>query len=105
MHLPILSTIEQAAQDGLREVAKQTLALAREKSPTDTGDSDKSGFVRVDDLTAQVGFTSLVSRLQHENLDWEHADGGQPKFLEAAAAEVDVDGIMAAKLREALGGG
>lgn len=102
IHTPILSAVEKAAQEGLRAVARQTLKLAREKSPTDSGDSDKSGFVVVDDLTAQVGFTSLVSKLNHENLDWRHEDGGEPKFLENAALEVDVAGIMAAEARKRL---
>ena len=103
-HTPILSAVEAAVQDGLRDAAKATLKRARELSPTDTGRSDKSGFVVVDDLTAQVGFTSPISRLQHENLDYQHADGGQAKFLEAAADEVDVSRIIADGVRRALGG-
>jgi hypothetical protein len=93
MHTPILTLIEQAAQEGIREAAKATLKRARELSPTDTGASDKTGFVVVDDLTAQVGFTSPISRIQHEDLDNEHPAGGQAKFLEAAAAEVTAQTI------------
>lgn len=100
---PILSTIEKAAQNGLREAARAVLKRARDLSPTDTGDSDKSGFTRVDDLTMQVGFTSPVSRFQHENLDYQHPGGGQAKFLEAAVDEVDVAGIMAARVRKETG--
>lgn len=88
MPTPILTLMEQAAQEGLRGAAKATLKRARELSPTDTGDSDKTGFVVVDDLTAQVGFTSPISRIQHEDLDNEHPDGGQAKFLETAAEEM-----------------
>lgn len=87
---PLLTTTERAAQIGLRTGMRALLVRARELSPTDSGASDKSGFVSIDDLTGQVGFTSLVSKLQHENLDWEHADGGQAKFLEQAAEDVDV---------------
>lgn len=102
IHTPILSTAEKAAQEGLRRGMRALLDRARELSPTDTGDSDKSGFVRIDDLTGQAGFTSLVSRLQHENLDWQHPDGGQPKFLETAAVEVDVVAYVAAEIRKAF---
>ena len=104
MHLPILSTVEQAAQQGMRAAGREVLQRARELSPTLTGDSDKSGFVATDDLTVQVGFTSLVSKLQHENLDWEHPQGGQPKFLEAAVDEVDIGAVTAAHVRKALDG-
>lgn len=104
MHVPVLTVLEQAAQDGLRVGMRHILKRARELSPTDTGDSDKSGFTRIDDLTGQVGFTSLVSRLQHEDLDATHSNGEQAKFLETAATEVDVAGIIAAKTRDALSG-
>lgn len=103
IYTPILSTVEKAAQDALKEAGRALLARARELSPTDTGQSDKSGFVDVDDLTLQVGFTSLVSRLQHENLEYQHTDGGQPKFLEAAFDEIDIEARLAAKVREAFG--
>jgi hypothetical protein len=102
--LPIASAVEKAAQSGLRDAGKVVLRNARDLSPTDSGDSDKSGFVAVDDLTLQVGFRSLVSRLQHENLDWQHLDGGEPKFLERAASETDIGAIIAASVRRELGG-
>lgn len=103
IYTPVLSAVEKATQDGLREGGKAMLKVARELSPTDTGASDKSAFVRVDDLTLQVGFTSLVSRLQHENLDWQH-ENGQAKFLEAAADQVDIAEYIRDRVRKELGG-
>ncbi|WP_295102678.1 hypothetical protein [uncultured Microbacterium sp.] len=100
---PILSTVEKVAQDAIREGGREVLRRAREKSPTLTGESDKSGFMQVDDMTVQVGFTSLVSRLQHEDLDNQHPQGGEAKFLEKAFDEVDIEQIAAQKLREAFG--
>ncbi len=68
--------------------------------------ANDSGFMLVEDLIAQVGFTSFVSLLQHEKLEFRHPNGGEPKFLETAAAEIepDVERIMAAKLRAVTGG-
>ncbi|MFD4957146.1 hypothetical protein [Microbacterium sp. NPDC058389] len=102
MHMPILSTAEQAAQAGLRKGMGALRDRARELSPTLTGESDKSAFVAIDDLTGQVGFTSLVSLLQHEHLEWQHPDGGIPKFLEVAAQEVDVIEYVADEIRKAF---
>jgi hypothetical protein len=101
--VPVTSVLEKAAQEGLRKGGRQILKLARKKSPTDSGDSDKSGFSVVDDLTLQVGFKSLISRLQHEDLDAQHKDGEQAKFLEAAVDEVDIGAIIAAELRGTFG--
>jgi hypothetical protein len=102
IHTPLLSTTEKAAQEGLRKGMKAVLERARDLSPDDTGQSDKSGFTRVDDLTGQAGFTSLVSLLQHENLDYQHANGGQAKFLETAAAEIHVEAYVADEIRKAF---
>ena len=102
MHVPITSVLEEAAQDGLRKAGRQVLKRARELSPTDTGSADKSGFTRVDDLTLQVGFTSHISRMQHENLDYQHDNGEQAKFLETAAEEIDIGPIIAASIRKSF---
>jgi hypothetical protein len=103
MEMPIATLYEQAAMEANKAAAKQVLARARELSPTLTGDSDKTGFVATDDLTTQVGFRSVVSRFQHENLDFEHPQGGQPKFLETAADEVNMESIAADAVRKKLG--
>lgn len=104
MHVPILTEVEKASQDGLRKGTRAVLARARVLSPTESGASDKTGFTRVDDLTGQVGFTSLVSMLQHENLDNVHENGEQAKFLETAAAEIDVAEFIALEVGKVLGG-
>ncbi len=100
-HIPLLSTVEKAAQDGLREGLKEVLKRSRENSPEDAGDLKKEGRVNIDDLTGQVYYTSLVARLQHENLEYHHDDGG-PKFLENALAEVGVEKHIAERIRGAL---
>jgi hypothetical protein len=101
---PILTVVEKAAQDGLRKAGRDVLKRARDLSPSLSGESDKSGFVRIDDLTVQVGFMSIVSLLNHENLDWKHPQGGQPKFLETAADEIDIDRYVAEEVGKALSG-
>jgi hypothetical protein len=105
-YLPVLSAVEQAAQEALKEVAEETLERSNELSPTLTGETDESGFVKVDDLTAQIGYRSFVARLQHEDLDYQHPRGGQAKFLETAADEMrsQIGPRMAAKIRGVLGG-
>jgi hypothetical protein len=103
MLTPILSTVEKAAQDGLREAGKAVLKLSNELAPKDDEDLVESGRVIVDDLTVQVSYTAFHARLQHENLDWQHEDGGQAKFLEAAADQVNIGTVVAEKVRAALG--
>ena len=106
MLLPILSTVEKAAQDALREVATEGLAIARELAPKEDLELVRSGGVRVEDLTAQVSFTAKHAIFQHENAGYEHPNGGQAKFLEAAVDQMtpQIEAKMAARVRQALGG-
>lgn len=101
---PIVTKLEKSIQTGLREGGRAVLKRARELAPKDSGDLSKGGTVTVDDLTMQVAFSGDYAVDQHENLDYEH-DDGQAKFLEAAADQVDIGTILAARNRKDLGGG
>ncbi|WP_396645444.1 HK97 gp10 family phage protein [Microbacterium sp.] len=90
-----LTEIEQAAQNGLTEAARVALADARSRAPKDTGKLRRSGRVIVDDVGATVRFTAPHAYLQHENLDYQHPDGGEPKYLENAVLDVDLGQILA----------
>ncbi|UOQ58557.1 hypothetical protein MUN78_06965 [Leucobacter allii] len=103
-YTPVLNEVEAAARDGLREGLGAMLERSNELAPKDDLDLVKSGAVRIDDLTGQVSYSALHAAWQHENLEWEHEDGGQAKFLEAAAEQVDVAAFVAARTRERLGG-
>lgn len=100
---PILSLVEKAAQDAMRDTAKKLLKRSNELAPRDDGDLIKSGKVVVDDLSVTVRYTAPHAVFQHEHLDWEHEDGGGAKFLETASDEIDIAEAVAAAVREALG--
>ena len=103
IHTPILSTVEKAVQDEMREAGREVLKNARAAAPRDTGALRRSGSVRVDDLSVQISFKGKVAAIQHENLDYKHDEGG-PKFLESAALEYDLAAAIAAGVKGALGG-
>lgn len=104
VHIPVATAVEAAARAGLKVAGKQILAASNALAPRDDGTLIKSGRATVDDLTLQVSYTAVHAPLQHENLDWRHEDGGQPKFLEVAARDFDIGAIMAAEMRRQLGG-
>jgi hypothetical protein len=103
---PVLSLIEKAAQDALLEVAEAVIENSNDRAPRLTGETEGTSFARVDDLTAQAGYDSFVARLQHEDLEYEHPLGGEPKFLEKAAEDVrpHVGSMIEKHIREVLGG-
>jgi hypothetical protein len=103
---PILSLIESAVQDGLKEHAEAVLEDSNARAPKDTREMIESGFVDVDDLTVQVGYTDFVAKIQHENLEFQHPNGGGPKFLEnaALAARSDLESTIGKHVRQVLGG-
>jgi hypothetical protein len=104
IHGARFTEIEQAAHEGLVDAARIALPDARARAPKDSGKLRRSGRVVQDDDGAIVRFTAPHAWLQHENLDYEHPDGGEPKFLENAALEVDLGQIVANAVREATSG-
>lgn len=100
---PVKTQLEASIQKGLRKAGREVLKRMKELSPDDTGDSDKTGFVAVEDLTMQVGFTSPVKRFSNEDLDAQHTNG-QAKFMEGAVDQVDIAPILAAQNKADFGG-
>ncbi len=101
---PVMTKLEKSIQAGMRDAGRAVLKRARELAPRESGDLNKGGVVAIDDLAMQVAFRGDYAVIQHENLDFEH-DSGQAKFLEAAAEQVDIGPILAARNRKDLGGG
>lgn len=101
---PVLSMVETAAQDAMKEAARKILKRSNQLAPKDDGDLRRSGRVVVDDLSVAVRYTAPHAVFQHEHLDWDHDDGGGAKFLEIAADETDIAEIVAAAVEEALDG-
>lgn len=115
LYLPVLSTVERAAQNGLREAAEALLEESNSRAPEDLGDLKEAGEVQVEDLTVSVSYQTptrdghksrypYIAR-QHEDLAYEHESGG-PKFLESAAEDMraELAQIVARRSREELGG-
>ena len=98
----ILTELEKAAREGLRDTAKDVLKLAKELAPKDDGTLRRSGRVSVSDVDVRVSFRAPHAWLQHERLDYKHDDGG-PKYLERAVeelgAETDVISAIKARIR------
>lgn len=106
-HIPILSTLEEAAQAGLSEGMEAMLERSNELAPELSGEMIDGGAVRIDDLTGQVSYKAIGYPYvvdQHENLELQHPNGGQAKFLETAADEVAVEKFIAARVRGVLDG-
>lgn len=102
MHMPVLSAIEEAAQEALVGVAREVLAEAQTRAPVDDGDLRKSGRVTVGSLEARVRFVSPIAWLQHERLDYQHPQGGEAKYLENAIDALDVGHMVAGKVEAVL---
>lgn len=102
---PILSVVEKAAQDEMRKTGRELLKRSNELAPVDDRDLVRSGRVKVDDLTVSVQYTAPHAALQHEHLDWVHADGGGAKFLERASDEINIAEAVAEAVAKELGRG
>lgn len=114
-YLPVLSTVEQAGQAGLRAAGEALLAESNARAPFDEGTLQEAGEVLVDDMQVAVSYTTpkrpgrknrypYIAR-QHEDLDYQH-ESGRSKFLESAAEDMqgELVQVMARKIQEELGG-
>jgi hypothetical protein len=101
---PILAGVEAAAQAGLSKAGKETLTRAKELAPKRTGRLRRSGRAVEDDLSVTVKFTAPHAWLVHERTENAHPNGGQAKYLETAALEVDVGKAVADAVRAHFGG-
>lgn len=107
IYTPVLSVLEEAHRDGMVKGLDAVLERSNELAPEFSGDLKVSGQIDVEDLTGRVSYDSPGYHYildQHENLEFEHPNGGQAKFLETAAAEVDVTKYIADEVRQRFGG-
>jgi hypothetical protein len=104
--LPIQSTLEKAATEGLRKGGREILAEAKRRVPVDDGVLRDSGGLSTpsDGTEVHVTFNAPHAWLQHEKTEYQHPDGGQSKYLESAALEYDLAKPIADHVRAVLGG-
>jgi hypothetical protein len=97
--------VEAAAGQGLRLGAEHVLQKSREVVPLEEGTLERSGTASQEGLEAAVSYNAHpYDVIQHERLDFRHANGRTAKYLEGPLnAERDTVGeIIATQLRRAL---
>jgi len=106
----LVHIMKQAVADGLNDAAKLVQEDARELAPKDTEELVES--IKIDEATprqatptARVYTGARHAVPQHERLDYAHPNGGQAKYLEAAALQgrSKVEAAIAARVRQAFG--
>lgn len=104
--------VEESAFKGLQQGAEHLLQVSRTRVPIEEGTLERSGVASADraTLTAAVSYggsgkTKDYAVVQHERLDFRHAEGRTAKYLEAPANEErEVIGeIIAAAIRRRIG--
>lgn len=99
--------VHGAAVKGLTLGAEHLLGVSKAIVPIDDGTLEHSGVASVDagQLKAAVSYDTVYAVRQHEELDWEHDEGRQAKYLEEPMhAETEtILAIIAAEERKAIG--
>lgn len=103
-HMPILTTVETAARDATVAAAKKVYKRSSELVPRADGGLQRSGAVVVEDLEVRIVYSSPIAYLQHERTEWQHSEGRQAKFLEAAVDQTDIASLVAESVRARLNG-
>ena len=79
--------IKQQAEEGIQEVAMDLLQKSKDLCPVDLGDLKASGFISKEGDKTVVGYTEPYALRQHEELEFNHPNGGQAKFLQQPLEE------------------
>lgn len=77
--------ITEAAQTGIFEAAEALLDQAIEKTPVQDGILRASGRATQEGLVSAVSFNTPYAVKQHEELGYQHPNGGEAKYLEKPA--------------------
>lgn len=109
-----ISRIREGAARGLTRAAKALLAESQARVPVDSGDLRKSGATHdatPAELVARVTYNAHSEDgfpygiVQHENLSFKHPHGGEAKFLERPAIEMEhqLMGVVAQEIKRSVG--
>lgn len=87
-----LKDIERATPQAIKDVTLDLLGKAVNLAPVDTGDLRGSGKAEFSDdgKSGTVSFNTPYAIRQHEELDYNHPQGGQARYL-AAPFEANQD--------------
>lgn len=101
-----IKKVKRYTAKAMTDVTLDLLGKAVERAPVDTGDLRGSGYANInnttvakgtkdgvtligsalatdsDEVVGEVGFTAEYALVQHEDLSFNHPQGGQAKYLE-----------------------
>ncbi|MBB0990006.1 hypothetical protein G6009_00685 [Dietzia sp. SLG510A3-30A2] len=101
----VAAKLEAGKQGALRMAAEAVLGESNNRVPVREGDLRDSGKAAVSGDEAAVGYDTPYAARQHEEIGWNHPNGGQAKFLETALNDRadDVMKILATGIGRGLG--
>lgn len=95
--------VDAALTAGLRMALDALKEDAVARSPTASGEMDRSARTAVEQLAGAVGFDTDYAIIQHQRRDLTHDDGG-PGFLAAALEALPIEAIVGDALKRTIGG-
>lgn len=101
----IAGNVQSAKTAALRQAAEAILNESNARVPVESGALKASGSTAVSGDEAAIGYSIVYAARQHEEIGWNHPNGGQAKYLETAfnAKQGDALRIMAQTIKGAIG--
>ncbi|MGW0039826.1 hypothetical protein [Gordonia sp. NPDC003376] len=97
--------IVDATEKGLQDGADYLMGESDDIAPIDEGDLIRSHIAVAQGTMAAVGYNSVYAARQHEEIDWNHKNGRQAKYLEKALNHNanEILEVIAEGIKDALG--
>lgn len=83
----VATRVQSAAERANTQAAEVLLGQARAKAPFQDGLLRASGKASASGKSAAVSFNTVYAARQHEEVGWNHPNGGEAKYLEKAKNE------------------
>lgn len=104
-----LRKVKKVTREGMTDVVLDGLSKSVQKAPVDMGDLRGSGYAKINNviiatgtnggiqthgqapeetkLVGEIGFNTPYALIQHENLEFQHSNGGEAKYLEKTVSQ------------------
>lgn len=101
----VVAGMQAGKQQGLRMAAEGILNESNARAPIQTGALRASGSTAVSGNQAAVGYSIVYAARQHEEIGWNHPNGGQAKYLETAvtAKASEAQQVIAQAIKNGMG--
>jgi len=76
--------VTRSVQSGIADIMADVFDESQRQVPVDTGRLKESATININEKSISIQYNTPYALIQHENLEYNHPNGGKAKYLEDA---------------------